>query len=202
MPARSVRTLSAIVAVAAVTGGCGLANRHHSATTTTSTTSTTAPPRTTPADQRDPAPERGGTIPSGARAAQNKLAAAAGSATPQAALERYAASYLNWNATNVVQIQRRLAATSLGQARAQALQAAKSAANDTQLAGTHVANRGQVIAISRGEHAAAGHWVIVTSERTTGDGDYQGLPSTVHIIYALLTDTGRGWVVSGWQPQN
>ena len=46
----------------------------------------------------DPAPERGGTIPAGARAAQSRLSTGAAQPTPQAALERYAHLYVNWTA--------------------------------------------------------------------------------------------------------
>ena len=127
----------------------------------------------------------------------------AGRPTPEAALERYATTYLNWNAAHVIAIQHQLAAISLGQARAQAQQAvAVSAARDPQLTTSQVANRGRVIAIAPGQADATGQWVIVTSEQTTGQGDYQDLPATLHIIYAQLTNTRQGWVISGWQPQN
>jgi hypothetical protein len=201
MPAHPLARAVLAIAIAAATAGCGIHDPYRTATTTTS--SPAARHASAPAaDQRDPAPERGGTIPSGARAAQRELASGAGSPTPQAALARYAAAYLNWNAGNVIQVQRTLASISLGQARAQAQQAAASAARDPQLARSHVANHGQAIAIAPGQHAAAGQWVIVTSEQTTGDGDYHGLPPTLHVIYAQLTDNGQGWIVSEWQPQN
>ena len=115
-------------------------------------------------------------------------------------LKRYASSYLNWNAAHVIAIQPQLAAISLGQARAQAQQAAASGARDPQLTTSRVANRGRVIAIAPGQGDATGQWVIVTSEQTTGQGDYQDLPATLHIIYAQLTNTRQGWVISGWQP--
>ena len=82
-----------------------------------------------------------------------------------------------------------LAAISLGQAKAQALQAAASAARDTQLLKSRVANGGSVVAITRGRGPAAGEWVLVTREQTTGQDDYAGLPPTLHVIYAQLTDT-------------
>ena len=103
----------------------------------------------------DPAPERGGTIPQAARAAQSQLAASAGAPTPQAALERYASRYVNWTAQTVTSVQRQLAAISLGQARAQALQAAASYAHDRALNASRVANHGSVISIARGHGAAA-----------------------------------------------
>jgi hypothetical protein len=185
--------------------GCGLANPYRSTTSTTAgsaTPPTKNAPRPPAADQRDPAPERGGTIPNGTQTRQDKLAAEAAPSTPQAALARYAAIYLNWDAAHVVAIQHRLAAISLGQAHAQAQQAAASAGRDRQLTTSKVQNRGWVIAITSGRAAAAGRWVIVTSEQTAGQGDYQGLPATLHVIYAQLSRTSHGWVVSQWQPQN
>jgi hypothetical protein len=197
---RPTRALAAAL-LAITLGGCGLNNPYQRATPpTTSTTSrinTAAPP-----DRRDPAPERGGTIPPPERATQYALAAGAAGATPQAALERYARRYLNWTARDVVEVQRALAAISLGQARAEALQAAAGVSRDPKLTAGHIANHGQVVAISPGQAVASGKWVIVTSERTTGQGDYDGLAPTLHIIYAHVTHTSLGWVISAWQPQN
>ena len=44
--------------------------------------------------------------------------------------------------------------------------------------------------------------MIVTSEHTTGNGDYAGLPATAHVTYAHLTHTPHGWVIDQWSPQN
>ncbi len=192
-------TLAFGLAVAAA--GCGISDPYQGHQLPAGST-TTAASTAAPADTLDPAPERGGTIPAGAAQAQTKLATHAGSLTPQAALERYAAIYLNWSAPHVVATQRELAAMSLGQAKALAQQATASAARDSQLAYSQVANSGQVVALAPGQGAAAGQWVIVTRELTTGPGAYAGLPPTLHIIYAHVTDTHQGWVVNGWQPQN
>jgi hypothetical protein len=201
MRATLARSL-ALAFLVLVLGGCGFSNPYQSTTTrTTAPSTTTAPPARARADQRDPAPERGGTIPKAAHTAKRRLGAAARS-TPQAALARYAAIYLNWDAAHVIAIQNELAAISLGQARAQAEQAAASARRDRQLTDSNLTNRGHVIAISPGQAAATGQWVIVTSEQTSGQTDYQGLPATLHIIYAQLVRTSRGWVISEWQPQN
>jgi hypothetical protein len=153
-------------------------------------------------DSADPPHERGGTTPVRARAVQNTLAPGAAQPTPQAALGRYAELYVNWSAPDVVARQRQLASISLGQARAQALQAAASAQHDTLLTRSKVTNAGEVVAIASGEGAAAGEWVVVTREETTGTGDYAGLPLTLHVIYARLTRTRTGWLVSSWSPQN
>jgi hypothetical protein len=201
MPARVPTRLAAATALMTVVlASCGLTDPYQQhAVISRPTTATPAPP---PSDQADPAPERGGTTPQSTHAEQTTLAPDAAQASPQAALARYARIFLNWNVRDVVQVQRRLASISLGQARAQALQAAASAARDGELAASRLANHGQVIALAPGQASAAGRWVIVTSERTTGQGDYQGLPPTQHLIYAQLTRTPAGYVVSQWAPQN
>ncbi len=198
---RNALPFPAAIAVAACLAGCGIANpyaanpeRHvapRPAGTATVSTATDA----------DPAPERGGTIPGRATRAQNALATRTPQATPQAALEQYALTYINWTAKTVAQVQRRLASTSQGSARAQALQAAASYSHDTTLLKSHVTNTGTVVTVAHGEGAAARDWVVVTRETTTGEGDYAGLPAQLHITYAQLTHTKTGWVVTTWSPQ-
>jgi hypothetical protein len=146
-----------------------------------------------------PAPERGGTIPTTRRRAQSGLTASAGAATPVAALERYATLWCNWTARTAVAHQRHLARISLGQARAQALQAAATLQTDGTLRQSQVANAGQVVAVTRA--SSGDRWIVVTQETTTGRGDYAGLPATLHITYAQLTATSHGYVVSTWSPQ-
>jgi hypothetical protein len=178
-------------------GGCGITNPYASPHTTTTTT---APEYTAVASvtDADPAPERGGRIPDAAQHPQ--LAAGAAQPTPQAALERYAQLYINWSAATVAAVQHELAAISIGQARAQALQAAASYDHDSTLKVSQVTNSGSVIAIAPGQGSAAGTWVIVTQESTTGAGDYAGLPPTDHVTDAQLTHTHNGWIVSSWSP--
>jgi hypothetical protein len=57
------------------------------------------------------------------------------------------------------------------------------------------------LVLAGGHGAARGDWLVVTSEITTGSGDYAGLPAQRHITYAQLTHTRQGWVVSTWSPQ-
>jgi len=170
---------------------------------------TNKPTPTTPTTGRqtatDPVPvnERGGAIPAVARTAQSTLAPDAASSTPQAALERYGTLWCNWTAATVIARQRQLASISLGQARAEALAAAASLAADSTLASSQVANSGQVVAITPAlADTAAGDWVVVTREQTTGQGDYQGLPATLHVTYAQLTHTPDGWIVTVWAAQS
>ena len=197
---RTVVTLAALLVAGELTGCAGIANPYQTNGTATSTTST--PRATTPADADDPTPERNGTVPPRQEAAIDRLSAGAARTSPQAALTHYALLYINWTAAQVAANQRQLAAISLGQARAQALQAAANLARDPELTKSAVSNTGTVVAITAGEGAAFGLWVLVTREQTTGQGDYAGLPPTLHVIYARLTATAHGWVITAWQPQN
>jgi predicted small lipoprotein YifL len=193
-------TVLALMAASVPLTGCGLKNPYSPPPPTRS--KPTAPASTASTQQADPPGERGGTIPPAQASRQNALAAGAGMASPQAALARYARLYINWNARNVVARQRQLASISLGQARAQALLAAASAARDPQLTHSNVANTGQVVTIGQGLGPAAGQWVLVTSEQTTGTGTFAGLPATLHVIYATVTHTSGEWVILAWNPRD
>ena len=198
MPRRLTAYLLLTALAATALTGCGITDPYAVHRAITSTTGSSSTP--TAADA-DPAPERGGTIPNAARAAQNTPAAGAGRPSPQAALERYADLDINWSATTVAAVQRQLAAICVGQARAQALQAAASYGHDSTLQASQVANSGTVIAIAAGQGPAAGSWVIVTRETTTGQGEYAGLPPTDQVTVAQVQRTRGGWFVSSWSPQ-
>jgi hypothetical protein len=197
---RAAATFVALLIAGELAGCAGIANPYQTASTATRTTSTPTAAATL-ADTGDPAPERNGSVPAREQAATVRLSATAGRASPQAALARYAELYVNWTAATVAASQRQLAAISLRQARAQALQAATSLARDPELTNSAVSNTGTVVAIAPGQGAAAGLWVVVTREQTIGKGDYAGLPPTLHVIYAQLTRTTNGWVVTRWQPE-
>jgi hypothetical protein len=198
MRRRPAAALLLSVLGAAALAGCGITDPYAGTKAATSTSTNSSPATVTNAD---PAPERGGAIPASARAAQSRLSAIAAKPTPRAVLQQYARLYVNWTAANVAAVQRELASSSDGQARAQALQAAASYTRDRTLAQSGVANSGQLIAITP-NITTPGQWVLVTSEQTTGTGDYSGLPPTLHVIYAQVTWTPKGWVVSEWAPQN
>ena len=205
MTPRALTTLTLTLALAVAVAGCGITDPYHPsrrpAVTTTATSTSTSTTSAAAADSGDPAPERGGTIPAAAQAAQHTLAAGAAAPTPRAALERYARLSLNWTAAGLVARERQLAALALGQARAQALQAAAGAARDPELTRSHVTNTGQLVAIAPGTGAASRRWVLVSRETTTGTGDYAGLPAALHVIYAQVTHTPAGWVITQWSPQ-
>jgi hypothetical protein len=194
---RRARRLAVPLTLVLALAGCGIKDPYAGRALPTTTASTSTTPQA-----GDPVLERGGAIPPGAQAAQQQLAAGVGARTPQPALARYAQLEVNWNAGDIGRVQRELAAISLGQARAEALQAAASDGRDSVLQHSKVANSGIVVGVAQGQGTAAGRWVIVTSESTTGAGAYAGLPAALHVTYATVTHTRSGWIVETWQPQN
>jgi hypothetical protein len=119
-------------------------------------------------------------------------------ASPQAALARYAALYVNWSAATLSVDERRLASLSSGQAHAQAL--AESNHPAPAVVRYAVSNSGSVVAIAEGRGVERGRWAVVTVEQTNGYGPYEGLPATSHVTWATVARAARGWVVSGWYP--
>jgi len=193
MRASRLRTNAAVALLALTSAGCSLQSPY-------SPSSPPAPVSAAP-DAGDPAPERGGQIPTAAQEAQGALAPGGGQPTPQAALSRYARAAVNWSWRDLVTVERHLASISLGEARAQAVQTAASADGDATLRAQQIANSGHPVSIAPGQGEAVGRWVVVTREHTTGQTSYAGLPPTLHVTYAQLIHTPQGFVVSQWQPQ-
>jgi len=199
----SPRRLIVLPVFAAVAlAGCGITDPYtHNPVQSSTVTSAVRAGATagTVTDPSEPAPSRPTTTAaSGVTAGTSTF----GAATPRQALRLYARLYINWTATTIGAHQRQLAAISQGTARAAALQAAASYSRDPKLEHSRVANTGTVVSIAAGQGPERGHWVIVTSEHTTGTGDYTGLPAAAHITYAHLTHTPHGWVIDQWSPQN
>jgi hypothetical protein len=127
-----------------------------------------------------------------------------GAASAVAAIERFAAAYINWSARTVAAQMRALAGQCVGQARTAMALAAAGAAGDYELQRGGVANHGTVEAVAR----LRGHrneYVVVTRELTTATatGMYEGLRPAWHVTLASVTPTSGGrWVLSGWQPQS
>jgi hypothetical protein len=199
--------LTAPVLAAVVLAGCGLSDPYRSpqsrpsSSVASTAAAASASTTSTAADAGDPPPERDGTITRQVEDDENRVSAEAVSATPHAAVLRYTNLYVNWRAGQLIANQRKLAQISIGAARLQARQAAARASADTQLTTDHVSNTGQIVSADPGSGPATGKWVIVTSEKTIGTGDYQGLPAAIHVTYATLTHVQSGWVVSQWSPQ-
>jgi hypothetical protein len=203
-----MRRTSPVVIPAAITAliisGCGITDPyrvHRGSPPPQTSSATTAATATTPVD---PSERPAGSYPPGQLSTGPTgptRSVQAGAITPEAALERYAQIDTNWTATTLARTQQQLAQVSLGAARANALQAAASYGHDPILLHSHVTNTGAVVAISAGKGPAAGQWVVVTSERTTGTGDYVGLPAQLHVTYARLVRANGGWEVSAWSPR-
>jgi hypothetical protein len=129
------------------------------------------------------------------------VAAGAVASTSQGALGRYALAYVNWDSATLAAHLRRLAAMSIGPARLAALQtAAGVGAGGSALLAHRVRNTGSVLAVTPGEGAAQGRWVIVTQEQSVGTGAYAGLPPAPHVTLAQVRRVGGGWIVWGWWP--
>ena len=149
----------------------------------------------------DPPPERGGTIPAAARAAQDHVDRGLLSRSPQSALRRYAIAYTNWSASQLPARERQLAAMSIGDARL-AIEATIAARSTTRPAPRDpVTDTGSVVAIAPGSGTAVGWWVVVTDERTLGEGVYSGLTPAMHVTLAHVTHLPGGWAVSAWEPE-
>jgi hypothetical protein len=203
-------TLIPAALTALAIAGCGITDPYttHQPASTAATASGAATTTTTTATVDDPSDPRTGTYPpgqltTGPTGATNRAAApaAAPATTPQAALSTYAQVDTNWTAHTLGAVQTKLAAISVGQARANALQAAASYGKDTVLQHSQVSNTGQVISIAP-DQKQAGVWVVVTSEHTTGQGDYAGLPSQLHVTYARLAHTANQFEVEQWSAQS
>lgn len=170
-------------ALALALAGCGITDPY---TTTQRTSSATSNHKASVPDDDGPsAPDVSAT--SGAAAS-----------SPQAALARYAALYVNWSAATLSADERQLASLSTGQARAQAL--AESNRPASALARYVVSNSGRVVVIAEGRGMERGRWAVVTVEQTNGYGPYEGLPATSHVTWATVARVVQGWVVSGWYP--
>ena len=201
MTRRRPHLVSALLAAVAL-AGCGITDPYtHPATQQhydVGRAHTTRPPARSliPANRRPP------SGPPRPRSGVTAGTSSAGAATPRQALRLYTRLYVNWTATTIGAHQRQLAAISQGTARAAALQAAASYGRDTELKNSHVVNTGAIVSIAAGQGPERGRWVIVTSEHTTGSGDYTGLPAAAHVTYAHVTHTPHGWVIDQWSPQN
>ncbi len=130
--------------------------------------------------------------------------AVAGAVTPTLAVAAFAVGYINWTARTVSGRMRGLAALSVGQARSMVALAAAQTARDYELRRGGVANAGIVEAIAP-VIGQPDTYAVVTRERTTATGTdaYRGLAPSWHVALATVTASSRrGWVVSGWQPEN
>lgn len=145
--------------------------------------------------------QNAGEPPAPAPTAAGGQAPARLKATPQAALAQFADLYTNWTWRTLAHNQQTLAAISIGAARLAEQQAAASSRTDSTLARARVANHGQLLGVTP-DLQRAGWWILITSEQTTGSGEYQTLPASDHVTLAQVQRIGGGWAVSQWLPQS
>jgi hypothetical protein len=121
--------------------------------------------------------------------------------TPRQAILQFAWRYANWTYQTLAADQLSLASISVGAARLAEQQAAAATRADTTLARARIANSGEVLSISP-DLARSRWWVVVTRERTVGDGEYEGLAAGFHVTLAQVISVGASWTVSQWLPQS
>jgi hypothetical protein len=164
---------------------CGLANRGAG-------TPSAPPPQANPG-------ERQGTIPA---SAAKQPAPVHPADSPQQALERFAARYINWSYATLAANEGQLAAEAVGEARAFEEQARAQTARDTPLARGHIYNTGTIIGLTQVRGGPPQEWVIDTREHTGGDQEYTGTGAGFHVTLATVQRVAGGWAVAVWRPES
>jgi hypothetical protein len=186
--ARCYLLLALLIGLMPLLSGCGLANRG---------TSPTGANDAAPA-QANPG-EREGTVPT---SESRQLSPQSPAPSAAAAVERFAALYINWTYRSLTANEARLAASAVGEARAAEEQAQAQSTRDTPLQRAHIYNSGTVISVSHAIGGGRGEWVVVTREQTGGDQEYAGLQAAFHVTLATVQAVPGGWAVAEWRPQS
>jgi hypothetical protein len=188
------RVLAALAAIVAV-GGCGISDPYIRANTTTS------PRHGSPAAAGPAAAQNPGESPAPAPPTAQSQALSAPAATPAQAIRQFALLYVNWTWRTLGPHLRELATISVGAARLAEQQAAAAQGRDSEIAATHVYNRGQIVSIAPSQ-TQSGEWVVVTREQTGGNAQYDGLQPSWHVTLAQFVHLPGGYSISQWLPQN
>jgi hypothetical protein len=125
-------------------------------------------------------------------------------ASPIAAIDAFATTYINWTAQTVAAQLQALAAASIGEARSAMQLAAAQIGRDYELQRGGIQNSGTVVAVAP-VTGQANQYAVVTREQTsaTNTTAYQGLRPAWHLTLATVARLApRAWVVSGWQPES
>ncbi|MHB8657717.1 MAG: hypothetical protein ACYC91_07135 [Solirubrobacteraceae bacterium] len=187
---------SALAFLAAiVTAGCGITDPYTHANTSRNPLPA-APATSGPAAAQNPGEPPAPPPPTAQSQAPN-----APTATPEQAIRQFALLYVNWTWRTLAPHLRQLAAISVGAARLAEQQAAAVEGRDSEIAATHVYNRGQIVSIAPSQ-TQPGEWVIVTREQTGGNAQYDGLQDSWHVTLAQLVHVPGGYSISQWLPQS
>ncbi len=157
------------------------------------TESSRATPPEPPADGELP-----GTVPEELQQPEPRRFPTAGR-TPRQTLARAAALYGNWTSTTAAAQFRRIAALSVGEARAQLRESAAQSGTDPQQAGA--TSRSSVVAIDVQGRGSQRRAAVVTRERVQA----KGLPdedAQYRVTLATVERRGGRWVISRWAPQS
>ena len=190
----TARVLAALAAIVAV-GGCGISDPYTRANTTTS------PRHASPAAAGRAAAQNPGEPAAPPPPTALSQAPSAPAATPEHAIRQFALLYVNWTWRTLEPHLRELAALSVGAARLAEQQAAAAEGRDSEIAATHVYNRGQIVSIAP-SRTQPGEWVVVTREQTGGNAQYDGLQASWHVTLVQLVPVPGGYSISQWLPQS
>jgi hypothetical protein len=141
--------------------------------------------------------ERPGTVPATSPEAPSTALAA----TPAAAVEQFAALYINWTYSTLAGVQSRLAGLAVGEARQSELQARAQTSRDSLLRRGRIYNTGSVVAVVRSSLPGSAQWVVITREQTGGGQEYDGGAPAFHVTLAGVRRVSGGWAVTRWLPQ-
>jgi hypothetical protein len=186
--------LAALAAMVAI-GGCGINDPYTRANTPTNARRA-SPAASGPAAAQNPGESPAPPPPT---AQTQKPRTTAG--TPEQAIRQFALLFVNWTWRTLAPHLRELAAISVGAARLAQQQAAAAQGRDSEIAATHVYNRGQIVSIAPSQ-TQPGEWVVVTREQTGGNSQYDGLQPSWHVTLAKLVNLSSGYSISQWLPQN
>ncbi len=196
--------LAAVLSILVLTAGCGPDDPYSEGNAARERTEQRPPraqqPPPRPADpaQQPPADgELAGTVPQELRDPEPTRFPGAGS-TPRATLRRAATLYGNWTSATAPEAFRKIAAISVGDARAQLRQVAAQSAIDAQQEG--VRSRSELTSLRLAGRGGQRSATIVTRDTVTGPG----LPDTgpqYHVTRAQLVQRSGRWVIARWEPQ-
>lgn len=191
---RTIAALLALLAATMVIAACGIGDPYAHAPATRP--HHTQPGAAAPAPAQNPGEPPAPAPPSAQSQTPSGL-----TAKPEQAIQRFALVYVNWTWRTLAPQLRELAAMSVGAARLAEQQAAAADGRDSEIATTHVYNRGQIVSIAP-SRTQSSEWVIVTREQTGGNAQYDGLQPSWHVTLARLAHLPTGYAISQWLPQN